>query len=237
MAKQTTMTAQESDEFKEKAKRRADVASTFIGFLVGLAVTETVKPVRDALKDLGVSWVSLGLFVVFFLTCIRFFIGGLFHLTRKEFLKRSRIVWFIDFLVISFESTILIFMAGVSNVTESTGVGVRYGFFSFFILLIFVDGAWIIYHAFLYLGCRRWKEGVKWYEEIPWQWEILNLVTIACIALVYHFTGGLYSAESLKWLVMINVLIFVADILLVDRAQLFSGTEMVIHAPAGQAAA
>jgi hypothetical protein len=231
MAKQI-MTELESEEFKEKAKRRADVASTFIGFLVGLAVTETVKPVRDSLRELGVSWASLGLFVVFFLTCIRFFIGGLFHLTRKEFLKRSRIVWFIDFLVISFESTILIFMAGVSNVPESMGTGVRYGFFSFFILLIIVDAAWIAYQAILYVVFRRWRKKVSWKKEIPWQWEILNVVTITCVALVYHFTGGLYFEDSLKWLVIVNVLVFIADILLVDRAQLFSGANgPVDHQP------
>lgn len=202
-------------ERADRAKRRADVASAFTGFLIGLAITEAVAPVRESVHQVGLSLDNLGLFAIFFLTSTRFFIGGSIHLTKKEMLDRKGVVWFIDFVVITLECTILIFMAGVASVQASADPRVRYGFFALLGLLLVFDFVWITYQGLLRAGSKTWA------KDVPWEWAILDVIVVAGILLARYYAGGLYSDGGLKLLLILNAVIFVADILLVDRADLF----------------
>jgi hypothetical protein len=208
-----------SAEDTEKAKRRADVASAFIGFLIGLAMQETVQPVRESVRTLGIAWASVGLFVIFFLTCMRFFIGSVLHLQKKTLLEKSGVVWFTDFLVIAYESTILIFMAGVSTVEASSRA--KFGFFAQLRFLFIVDIAWVVYLYVLWFVNRRLREKTDWDFEVPWEWAVVNTTVIVCMALFSCLAGGLYGDAIIVCMVVVNSLAFIADIWLADRAGLF----------------
>ena len=58
-------------------ERRNLVSSAFVGLLTALAFGEAVGPVRDSLREDGITIATSMFFLTFFLTIMRFFIGAL----------------------------------------------------------------------------------------------------------------------------------------------------------------
>jgi hypothetical protein len=73
---------------------RKDVVLTFITLLASLAFAEMVPSVRDSVRKVGVTFPSVALFVVFFLTSTRFYVGAVLHLISLA----SGWLWFFDFM-------------------------------------------------------------------------------------------------------------------------------------------
>jgi hypothetical protein len=192
----------------EQAEKRGVVATTFIGFLIGLAIATAIEPVRAAVREAGLTRASSFLFLVFMLTTIRFFIGYQLHLMDAKLRAMSGFVWFFDFLVIIVETTILIFMGTLCTVPASSAS--RYGFFRLMIFLLIADVLWAVV---------QWVFGIKksWRrEKVLWGWGISGACIIAIMGIVSWATGSLYSDTGLTWMLALNILAFGFDLKLVD---------------------
>src|SRR5438876_5029123 len=89
-----------------QAERRNLVSSAFIGLLIALAFGEAVGPVRESVRSFGLTLGTAMLFLAFFLTIMRFFIGAILHLVSPELVTMPGRVWFFDFMVITIESVV-----------------------------------------------------------------------------------------------------------------------------------
>ena len=190
-------------------EKRNLVSSVFIAMLIGLAYQEMITTVRQAVHASGITWGTVILFSVFFLTSIRFFIGNQLHLLSDALVRMRGDLWFFDFMVITFQTSLLAFLGGASCVDVCRVA--RVGFVDILLALYVVDVIWILLQwvlGKLFAGWRR--------EFIPWAWAILNtLLAISLIVLQLVF-DDIYSDAALIWLVSSSAAAFVVDIVLVD---------------------
>src|ERR1700678_2220365 len=108
-------------------RRRHLISEVLVAALVAVAYEGPVGVVHSALRSEGLSIYSLGLFVVFFLTVLRFFIGDILHLDQDELSeprddladKGAEARWFVDLGVIVVEFVILIFLGHLATLKES----------------------------------------------------------------------------------------------------------------------
>ena len=124
------------------AEKRNLLSSVFIGLLLALAYQEMVPPARESFRSEGPTFALAVLLAVFFLTTMRFFIGAILHLVSDNLVRLPGGHWFFDFIVISLEMTIIIFMGGLTSVEANKDA--RFGFFALLTLLYIVDVLWIV---------------------------------------------------------------------------------------------
>jgi hypothetical protein len=192
----------------EQVARRNLITSIFVALLIAIAYQETVSPVRSSIRESGITLGTMSLFIVFFLTSLRFFIGGVLHLMNKNLYRRGT-VWFYDFMIIVLECTILIFLGGNSAAEENRIA--RLDFVQLLILLYVVDILWIISQWFMGRVANSWHR-----EFIPWGWCILNTALLAGITLLNVWAHGTYSNWGYALLLAMNIAAFVVDVVLMD---------------------
>ena len=194
---------------QQKRDRRNVLSSIFVVVLIGIAYQEMVVPVRESVRTAGITLGTSVLFFIFFLTSMRFFIGNQLHLMSEGLLKMKGEVWFYDLMWIILQTTVLIFLGGVSSVEVSQSV--KIGFIKLLIALYAIDVLWIISQWIL---GKIWKD---WHRDfIPWKWGILNTVLISLMLLPLFLTNEPYSKGALIYLSILNTVAFAIDIMLVD---------------------
>lgn len=193
----------------QKNERRNLVSTIFVVILIGLAYQEMVAPLRESVRAHGITLGTAILFVVFFLTSMRFFVGNQLHLMSEGLLKMKGEVWFFDLMVIVLQTTILIFLGGVTSVQASRGG--RLGFFDLLTALYLIDVLWILSQWVLGQTLKGWRRSF-----IPWAWCLLNAALIAGMVVVRLTLGDLHADGALVWLALLNSVAFVVDVMLVD---------------------
>src|SRR5262249_41877160 len=204
--------AARSAQADTKVKRR-EITSVFIAFLTAVAYQEMVAPVRDSVQSHGLNWTVVALFIVFFVTTIRFLIGCHLHLTSDELMRGPGRLWFFDLVTITLEMTAIIFMGGLTSAEASRRS--PYGFFGILFALYILDVLWVVLQWIMHLGLRGWRRRV-----IPWQWAVLNTLLLGSMSVVWRWKGDPLDVVALCFMVGINVVGFFVDIVLIDRYQL-----------------
>jgi hypothetical protein len=205
----------------ERAQRRAYVATWLITSLMALAYKEAVPPVRDSMQngvgnDLAIG--SLLLFVVFFLTNTRFFIGNYIHMQDLVQSNAGQIVWLYDLLFIVLQAILFIFLAGVCSVKFSREHEIH--FVLLLLILYGVDVIWIlsqlIFGKLPYI--QRYFKRNSW----TWQWLVLNLTQaiLILVLVAYKYNGDFYSQGMLWWLAGISMVAFYIDVVVIDRSHI-----------------
>lgn len=207
--------------------KRITISAVFVSILVGLAYAEMFGKIRDALRRHGVHFEDLMIFIAFFLTGMRFFIGNqiyLLGLSDPAFVSdmdpttlvhQSGKVWIYDFLWISGQGVVLAFLGSVSSRDASRRAKVD--FYHFLILLYGVDIAWIGSQYIL------WKSLVPWSllaSPPAWQWAVLNAAFILVLVAMLRFSADRYGRAPLALLALFSVVAFAIDIFLIDNAGL-----------------
>lgn len=96
-------------------EKRNLISSVFIATLFAIAFGEVIITVKESIYTSGLTLQTSILFLIFFLTCTRFFIGNQLHLLGTDLVKLPGKVWFFDFLIIMIETIILVFIAGMCS--------------------------------------------------------------------------------------------------------------------------
>jgi hypothetical protein len=206
-----------AEERDAQVNRRSAVSTVFIGFVIGLAITESVASVRDEIGKSGITSKNFVLFVVFMLTTIRFFIGFQLHLMDKRLLGMKGQVWFFDFIVIIIETMMLVFMAEVCTVDRSKSI---YSFGGLLALLLATDVVWVFIQWAAGRASPDWRR-----HQVLWGWGVSGVILLAVLGLFKLSPGGLYSVggmcEGLWGLLILNVGAFIFDLGMADHYDLF----------------
>lgn len=192
------------------ADKRNLLSSVFIGLLLALAYQEMVPPARESFRSDGPTFGLAILLSIFFLTTMRFFIGAILHLVSDDLVKLPGGHWFIDFMVISVEMTIIIFMGGLVSIDANRSA--KFGFFGLLTLLYLVDVLWI----FGQWLAGKVKPDLK-RPFIPSRWGYLNTVLIVVMLVAFLLWRDLYAFPALIVLGIANVGAFVVDVILIDQ--------------------
>jgi hypothetical protein len=121
---------------------RNATATTFLGFLVGLALAEAVAAVRDAFAGEGPTTRTVGLFAIVVVACLSTFLFGSYNLI---FTPYTGMVYLANFGFLVAEALLLIFVAGEGSVARSRASEV--GFFGYLVPYYAVDVAWNVLTA------------------------------------------------------------------------------------------
>jgi len=197
---------------KQREKRNL-LSSFFVTLLIGIAYQEMISSVRLSVREFGITLETSILMAVFFLTSMRFFIGNQFHLLSKSLIKMPGLVWFYDLMIIIIQSVVLIFLGGV--VSYEMGPKIQVAFIPLLIALYGIDILWIISQWLLGKYLPSWRR-----ESIPWGWAIINSILIAGILSLCCSAGNRYPTLILAGLLGLSLVAFVADVLLMDYADL-----------------
>lgn len=189
------------------------MSSAFISLLAALAFGEAVAPVRDSLRQDGLTLATSMLFLAFFVTIMRFFIGALLHLVSPQLVVMPGRVWFLDFLVLTVETLVLIFLGGLTSTEASSRSAV--GFVPLLLLLYAIDVGWVLAQWALARIFPSFRQ-----KAIPWSWAILNTCAAGALLVPMLWNSSLVASGYLIWLGVTSVVAFVVDVVLVDYADI-----------------
>ena len=167
---------------------------------------------RDSIRQDGLTLATSMLFLAFFATTMRFFIGALLHLVGPQLVMTGR-VWFFDFLVLTIETLVLIFLGGLTSTAASSRSAV--GFVPLLLLLYAIDVGWVLAQWVLSRAFSTFHR-----EAIPWMWALLNACAAGALLVPMLWTDSLVSSGYLTWVGITSVLAFVVDVILVDYADI-----------------
>jgi hypothetical protein len=207
------VSGRQEDARGRQAEQRNLVSSAFIGLLAALALGEAVAPVRDSIRQDGLTLATSMLFLAFFATIMRFFIGALLHLVSPQLVVMPGRVWFLDFLVLTIETLVLIFLGGLTSTAASSRSAV--GFVPLLLMLYAIDIIWVLAQwvlARIFSSFRR--------ETIPWKWALLNTCAAGALLVPMLWTNSLVASGYLIWVGVTSVAAFVVDVVLVDYADI-----------------
>lgn len=147
--------------------------------------------------------------MIFILTTLRSFFGGLLHLVDEQLLKTDGRVWFTNFAFVAFEMLILIFFGGVTS-GEAT-VHVRIGFVDYLIILLSIDIIWVVVIQWL-----SGKVSATWKCPDLWKWAQLNLSLGLILYLVRTLSPDPYGSLALTVVTVLNFVVFTLDVFWAD---------------------
>lgn len=200
-------------------EKRKQVSSIFIAMLMGLAYSELVPPIRACVRSEGFTIGTSMLTLTFVLTSTRWLIGGLLHLLDP---KNSGKPWFMDFLVITFQTMTLVFMGGLCSVSED--MKARTDFAQLLILLLSTDVVWLLVRRIgAWIFERRTREKQP---KLPMQWAYLNTVLITCI-LATRSAFGHHTSMTYILMGAMNIFAFILDVLVFDPTQLIRAPKLI----------
>jgi len=190
-------------------RKRTLISSFFITVLTGIALGNCVDPIWEIFIKNGFTiGINLILPYIFILTTIRFFVGNQIHLANiEEEPNLFNRIWLFDFLFIVLESFIIIFTS--KSCSLEICINTKVDFFFFMILLLSTDVIWIFSQFLLGIIHKRWKR-----KKIPWQWALLNTITIILILLIKK--NILYCRFEIILLGTIFTIAAIIDVILVD---------------------
>lgn len=192
-----------------QAERRNLLAQLFVVLLIGLAYQEMIPPVRDTVRQQGITFPTIALFAVFFLTSLRFFIGAQLHLVDENITRGGSYVWLFDFIIIAFEMIIFVFLGGLTSLQANAGA--HFDFVQLLMFIYVVDILWVVLQFALEKAHSNWARA-----SIPWKWAAINLGALVIIVPVYFSTVGAFTTLGLWILLIVNTIAFVLDVIQVD---------------------
>lgn len=203
-------------------RRRHLISQVLVAGLIAVAYAEPVDVVHEALQKHGVSIQSLALFVVYFLTALRFFIGDILHLDEDELTAGqdagAEVRWFYDLSFIVLECVTLIFLGSVASLGESAAS--RVSFFDFLALLLIADLVWISSMGLLDWQSRRQADSRFWRlwrrGQVPYGWAALNGILLLAVWALGFMSDLTPSAGKLWVLVGLTVVAFVIDVFVLN---------------------
>jgi hypothetical protein len=231
---------------------RALASQLLISGLASVAFSACISPVRNSFDKYGLTVTSSALFVIFFLTQVRFFIGDLLYLQDPELLQPgSGGIWAVDYLIIVIQSAILIFIGASASLSASAMS--HYGFFDLLVFLYIMDILWYVVSVVLHL-CHPALDRIQGrtpmvknrslgfqrpggIANIDWQWAALSSLMIVAIVLpdLLRFFGletwhGVLnnqppSSGMLIYLMVVNVIAFIIDLFMLDIGNMFGGVQ------------
>jgi len=193
----------------KQAERRNMMSSFFVTLLIGLAYEQMASPVRESISVSGITFGTFALVATFFVVSIRFFVGNQLHLLSESLTKIPGLAWLYDLIVIILQSTLLVFIGGDTTIKQNQGASI--GFAGLLIALYVIDVLWIVSQWALGKLIPGWKRAF-----IPWVWGILNTALVVCVVFLSIIIKDIYSTTGLAWLLVLNFLAFVVDVILVD---------------------
>lgn len=202
-----------AESSEKRSKRREVLPSFFVVILIGIAYQEMVTVVRDSVRSQGFTFGTTVLFLIFFLTAMRFFVGNELHLQSEEMQMIGGFVWFFDLMFIIFQTTIIIFLGGLASLESSAASPV--GFFWLLIILYGVDVFWVVLQALFSRLSIYWRR-----KSVPWSWGFLNTALIVSMLATYWISGSFYGKPALAILGVLNALGFIIDMVMVDSYNL-----------------
>jgi hypothetical protein len=177
--------------------------------LVGIAYQEAIAAAGKAL-DTGVGVQETAMMsIIFFFVSIRFFIGNQLHLLSDSLIELPGTVWLYDVMVIIVQSVTLVFLG--TNVYYDPSNTAIVGFVEFLIVLYVIDVFWIVSQWALGFLSAQWRR-----PFVPWAWAILNSILVVGMMLVYWASDSPLSREYLAWLLALNLVAFIVDLILLD---------------------
>ena len=187
------------------------VTAVFVSILVGLAFAEMLACLRDAIRKHGIRIDDMLVFLTFFLTGVRFFIGNQLYLSSMSLEKGQEVLWFYDFIVLTLISVMLVMMGSVSSVegNESSKIGI----YPMLIGLYVSDVLWIGSHKFLSVAGLSSRSAPP-----PLEWAVLNIALILSVLVIAVLARrNLYSRRALAALGFVNGAAFIVDLYLVIK--------------------
>jgi hypothetical protein len=177
-------------------------AIAFVGFLIGLAYQEAVKPVTDAITAREFDARTATMFLSFFLLGLMTFLTGYLSIQVAPFQGLS---WFLNFLVLSMEALVLVFMAGTTSVKASLGPGP--GFLGYLLVYASIVCLWAI-AVLIFLPQMTQQPGIKRSKETLQSGRL----SIAPLPLMMLVVAG-YKPYSLPQLLLLGGLIVTTFVL------------------------
>jgi hypothetical protein len=205
--------------------RRILVSQFLVTALLGTALQEAIDPVRSAIRSEGVTPHSYTLFIVFFLTLFRFFVGDILHLQSDDLTGLSGgFRWIFDLFFITVHCVIFAFMAGEASLSESRDA--RFGFFDLLFLLYLVDIGWLGLvlgaHKAAALSFLSRARSSLVRQHIPYGWVALNmLLAIHLVAFGFLNENEDFGNVDLLALAGLNVAALVLDIAVFNYHDIF----------------
>ena len=205
---------QSTGETDSRIQRRNLVSSVFVSLLLALAYEELFAPVKSYIKTNGLDISIVAMFLIFFLTSSRWFVGATLHLVSDELATKPGKVWFLDFSVTVIVMLAFILLAGLSSPSEPALGPIN--FFNVLMFILVLDLGWIFVQSFMSARAPGWER-----DLIPWGWGAINLSQLIAIGVVSIVFRDLLSPTSLTILAGISIIAFIADIMLLDQYDLF----------------
>ena len=135
--------------------------------------------------------------------------GNQLHLMSEALLRMKGEVWFYDLIVIILQTTIMVFLGGVSSVEASRDA--KIGFVELIIALYALDVIWIFSQWAIGKVSRTWQRNF-----IPWAWGALNTILIVALIVLRLSVSDVYANNGLIWFGALNGIAFFIDVMLVD---------------------
>ncbi|CCH99245.1 hypothetical protein [Microcystis aeruginosa] len=195
-----------------QAERRVSIAPLFFTVLMGIAYDRMIEVASKSFSSGGLTLDNILLVSTFLLISMRFFIGNQLYLISEGFNNLSSLAWIYDFLIITLESICIVFLGSLSSVDVNQNTSL--GFVQFMLILYVVDVFWLLSLVFLRKLFRRQL------NSIPLSWFVLNLFLFILIIILNYLINDLYSTVGLAWLVVLNLIGFILDVVIIDYSDL-----------------
>jgi hypothetical protein len=192
-------------------ERRAIISPLFLTVLMGIAYDRMLEVAHKSLLS-GLIVNDLLLIATFLLVSMRFFIGNQLYLVSDDFKKLKELAWLYDYFVITGQTICIVFLGNFSSV-QANGYS-SIGFLQFLLVLYVIDVAWIISLVILSELFSYFRRPCK---SIPVKWAFLNTFLIFAIIILNFIVSDLYSTTGLVWLLCLNLIGFIVDVVIVDH--------------------
>lgn len=194
---------------KKQVENRNLLSSFFVTLLIGLAFQEMIDVVKAGMQGGNLTLDILFLTLTFFFISMRFFVGNQLHLLSDALVHLPGSVWFYDLMIIISQCVVLIFLGSLVSVDINQKTSIT--FIDFMVVLYMIDITWIISQWALGKVLKTWKRAV-----IPWAWAILNATLVLLTVILNLVIKDIFTVQGLGWLLILNLVAFVVDVVLVD---------------------
>lgn len=193
------------------AQHRMAISILALSILAGLALTSGAGSVYEVIRANEPNLLKWQLWIpafVFFVTLFRFLLGNIIHIRMLEDEAVGPYIWLFDLSVIALE---LLLFNIIGNFLIPKDISM---FVTLLLILLGIDIFWVIVIA---IGYAKGKgQGSR--KSVPWQWCILNVVTVVLLVFQLKPTFCL-NVTQVCGLIFFGALMFimaVIDIVLVD---------------------
>lgn len=206
----------------EASRNRRLVSQLLVAALFAVAYSEPVGPVTEAFDTSGVNLQNVAWMAIYMATVLRFFIGNILHLEKRDLIASEGIFkWFFDLGFIVLQCVVLIFAGAVTTIDSSSAAEVT--FTDYLAILYALDVIWLLSMQALDRLGRRWPRSrlfgpmVRRDDMAPLQWAEVNIVLALMIGAMGLIGGHPDAIPDWKlWVLLaINAYAFGKDVVVI----------------------